>query len=56
MPSKHKTLGILFGGEAVVDVEHFASLIHDIALLDSLGPKLVLVHGAGRRSRPNSPR
>lgn len=43
---EHKTLVILFGGEAVVDVERFASLIHDIALLDSLGLKLVLVHGA----------
>lgn len=39
------TFVILFGGEAV---EHagFAHLVHDIALLNSLGVKLVLVHGA----------
>ena len=39
------TFVILFGGEAL---EHsgFAHLIHDIALLNSLGVKLVLVHGA----------
>ena len=44
---KHRgsTLVISLGGEAV---EHpgFASLIHDIALLNSLGVRLVLVHGA----------
>ena len=40
-----RTFVILFGGEAV---EHagFAHLIHDIALLNSLGVRLVLVHGA----------
>ena len=40
-----KTFVILFGGEAV---EHagFAHLIHDIALLSSLGVRMVLVHGA----------
>jgi len=40
-----KTFVILFGGEAV---EHagFAHLIHDIALLSSLGVRIVLVHGA----------
>jgi len=39
------TFIILFGGEAV---EHsgFAHLIHDIALLGSLGVRIVLVHGA----------
>ncbi len=39
------TFVILFGGEAV---EHhgFANLIHDIALLSSLGVRIVLVHGA----------
>jgi len=39
------TFVILFGGEAL---EHhsFANLIHDIALLDSLGVRIVLVHGA----------
>lgn len=40
-----RTFVILFGGEAV---EHhgFANLIHDIALLSSLGVRIVLVHGA----------
>jgi amino-acid N-acetyltransferase len=41
-----KTFVICFGGEAVEDHERFASLIHDIALLNSLGIRLVLVHGA----------
>ncbi len=40
-----RTFVITFGGEAVAD-HHFASLIHDIALLNSLGVRLVLVHGA----------
>lgn len=40
-----RTFVILFGGEAVADAG-FAGLIHDIALLNTLGVKLVLVHGA----------
>ncbi len=40
-----RTFVILFGGEAV-EHESFAHLIHDIALLHSLGVRLVLVHGA----------
>lgn len=40
-----RTFVIAIGGEAV-DHEGFASLIHDIALLNSLGVRLVLVHGA----------
>ncbi len=40
-----KTFVVLLGGEAV-DAEGFAGLIHDLALLDSLGIRLVLVHGA----------
>lgn len=40
-----KTFVIMFGGEAVLH-ENFNSLIHDFALLQSLGIKLVLVHGA----------
>jgi amino-acid N-acetyltransferase len=36
---------LAFGGEAVAD-ERFSSLTHDIALLHSLGVRLVLVHGA----------
>ena len=40
-----KTFVIMFGGEAV-NHPNFTSLIHDFALLHSLGIKLVLVHGA----------
>ncbi|HKJ08407.1 MAG TPA: amino-acid N-acetyltransferase [Gammaproteobacteria bacterium] len=40
-----RTFVVLFGGEAVAD-PGFANFIHDIALLDSLGIRLVLVHGA----------
>jgi amino-acid N-acetyltransferase len=39
------TFVILFGGEAV-EQDNFAHLIHDIALLESLGVRIVLVHGA----------
>jgi len=40
-----RTMVILFGGEAVAS-DGFAHLIHDIALLGSLGVRIVLVHGA----------
>ncbi len=40
-----KTFVIMFGGDAVAH-EHFSRLIHDFALLHSLGINLVLVHGA----------
>lgn len=40
-----RTFVIAFGGDAVADVG-FANLIHDIALLQGLGIRLVLVHGA----------
>ena len=40
-----KTFVIAFGGE-VLESEAAQSLIHDIALLDSMGIHLVLVHGA----------
>jgi amino-acid N-acetyltransferase len=40
-----KTFVLVFGGEAVEDA-NFANIIHDIALLNSLGVRLVLVHGA----------
>lgn len=40
-----RTFVILFGGEAVED-SGFANLIHDLALLGSLGVRIVLVHGA----------
>jgi amino-acid N-acetyltransferase len=40
-----RTFVLVFGGEAVEDTR-FPGLIHDIALLHSLGIQLVLVHGA----------
>jgi len=40
-----KTVVMMFGGEAVLH-SNFSNIIHDIALLRSLGVKLVLVHGA----------
>ena len=40
-----RTFVVLFGGEAV-EADSFSSLIHDLALLHSLGVRLVLVHGA----------
>ena len=40
-----KTVVLMFGGEAVLH-PNFANIIHDIALLRSLGVKLVLVHGS----------
>lgn len=40
-----RTFVILFGGEAV-EHDSFAHLVHDIALLNSLGVRIVLVHGA----------
>jgi len=42
---RDRTFVIAFGGEAITD-NQFAGLAHDIALLHSLGIKLVLVHGA----------
>lgn len=39
------TVVVYFGGEAVGS-EQFPSLIHDMALLSSLGMRLVVVHGA----------
>ena len=36
---------IAFGGEAVAD-PGFRNLVHDLAMLHSLGIRLVLVHGA----------
>ena len=40
-----KTFVLMFGGEAVAH-QNFDHIIHDIALLNSLGVKLILVHGA----------
>lgn len=42
---RERTFVILFGGEAIEN-HTFSNLIHDIALLDSLGVRLVIVHGA----------
>ncbi|WP_455198726.1 amino-acid N-acetyltransferase [Kaarinaea lacus] len=39
-----RTFVVVFGGEAVLD-GRFANLIHDFVLLNSLGIRLVLVHG-----------
>lgn len=41
---RKRTFVIMFGGEAVAD-DSFHSLVHDLALLNSLGIQLVLVHG-----------
>jgi amino-acid N-acetyltransferase len=45
-----RTFVIAFGGEAVADAD-FRNLVHDLAMLHGLGIRLVLVHGAGPRSR-----
>ncbi len=40
-----KTMVVMLGGEAIAD-KNFPNIISDIALLHSLGVKVVLVHGA----------
>ena len=40
-----RTFVVVFGGE-VIDAGQFQALAHDLALLNSLGVRLVLVHGA----------
>ena len=42
---RKRTFVIFFGGD-LIQSEHFAHFIHDISLLNSLGVRLVLVHGA----------
>lgn len=42
---RDRTFVLMFGGEAV-NHENFRNIIHDIALLHSLGIRLILVHGA----------
>lgn len=42
---RNKTFVIMFDGEAVLN-DNFQHIIHDIALLHSLGIRLILVHGA----------
>ena len=41
---RNKTFVIFFGGEAL-QAPNFTTLIHDLALLNSLGIRLVLIHG-----------
>lgn len=41
---RKRTFVVFFSGNAVAD-ENFASCVHDFALLNSLGVRLVLVHG-----------
>ncbi|WP_390879081.1 amino-acid N-acetyltransferase [Marinobacterium arenosum] len=40
-----KTFVLMLGGEAILD-SNFNNIVHDIALLNSLGVRLVLVHGS----------
>ncbi|NHB59123.1 amino-acid N-acetyltransferase [Acinetobacter shaoyimingii] len=42
---RNKTFVLMFGGEAVHNA-NFKNIIHDIALMHSLGIRLILVHGA----------
>lgn len=42
---RDRTFVVAFGGEMLADAQ-FAPLVHDLALLNSLGVRLVLVHGA----------
>lgn len=44
-----RTFVVYFGGEAVRDLS-FASLIHDLTLLSSLGIRLIVAYGALPRS------
>ena len=41
-----RTFVICVGGEAAADLERLPELVHDLALLATLGVRLVLVHGA----------
>jgi len=43
--NRNKTMVLMLGGEAAQH-QHFNDIIHDIALLHSLGVKLVIVHGS----------
>ena len=49
---RNKTFLIMFDGEAVQH-ENFQHIIHDIALLNSLGIRLILVHGARQQINQN---
>ena len=41
---RNRTFVIYFGGEAILDAS-LNNLVHDFALLNSLGIRLVLIHG-----------
>jgi amino-acid N-acetyltransferase len=41
---RNRTFVVAFGGEMLADAQ-FATLVHDLALLNSLGVRLVLAHG-----------
>ena len=41
---RNRTFVVAFGGELLADAQ-FANLVHDLVLLNSLGVRLVLVHG-----------
>ena len=49
---RNKTFVIMFDGEALQH-ENFQHIIHDIALLNSLGIRLILVHGARQQINQN---
>lgn len=49
---RNKTFVIMFDGEAVLH-GNFQHIIHDIALLNSLGIRLILVHGARSQINQN---
>ena len=49
---RNKTFVIMFDGEAVQH-ENFQHIIHDLALLHSLGIRLILVHGARSQINQN---
>lgn len=42
---RNKTFVIMFDGDALLD-KNFKTLIHDIALLNNIGARIILVHGA----------
>lgn len=42
---KGKTFVVMFGGDAIND-DNFSNIVHDFVLLQSLGVRLVLIHGA----------
>ena len=42
---RKRTFVVYLGGDAIVD-EHLPGIVHDLALLNSLGVRLIVVHGA----------